>query len=162
LAFLLRRRVAIDTASAGARPGGPELVLDCLEDPEGFRQAVFAAKKGMPIPGSGLQPAVGGLAATGAGKETEGIALMANPASAVAMGGVSSRMLSPTGPVAMGAGAGVASAEVLNALLRIEKSINDGVALLAASQGKGASGGAGAGAGVGHIPMAEAPAPMHM
>lgn len=160
-------KVAIETA--GNNRGIPELVLEALEDPEGFRAAVMAAKKGLAVPGLGLIPPSQHMAA-GAGKgDGEGVALVSPVA--IAMGaaggvGVSSRGFGM--PPGTAAGPGFASAEVLNALLRIERSINDGVALLAAAHGKAGSGSSGAGGGAEGgaayppIAISAPPAPMHM
>lgn len=104
----------------------------------------MAAKKGMPIPGSGLIPAhvvhAPGGGGGGGGKDGEGVALMATAAprqmAMFSAGGAFAGAGGGIGPAAGdgAAGSGV-SAEVLSALLRIEKSINDGVALMAAAQG---------------------------
>lgn len=116
-----------------------QLTVVCLEDLEGFRSAVLAAKRRLLTGGAGLPVAT---PYTGAEKSVQLVASGPEALMARAAATVPSAVASASG----GAGiAGSDSAEVVAALHRIERTLQEGVALMAARPAGGMTMGSHAG-----------------
>lgn len=129
----------IETAGSGNPKAGPELTVVCLEDLEGFRSAVLAAKRRLLAGGGGLPVAA---PYTGADKSVQLVASGPEALMARAAATVPSAVASASGGAG---GAGGDSAEIVAALHRIERTLQEGVAMMAARPAGGMTMGAHAG-----------------